>query len=306
MLGLTLATPASAVLAFERSGDAPSYPRHSHVFAARNDGSAPRRIAHGYRPQVSPDGRWVTYFVPRDGVDDLYSVGVHGRQRRLLARNVSWPGGVAWSPDNRHLVVGDADTRGVVLVDVRQGTRHLIRTGEFAGASFAPDGSVFAVDTAVDADFLTAVDTRARTKRYVAHGFSPAWGPQGLAYGYDGYAGPPDPHPTSCSVLLRERPDDPAHVILHEHVSSLRPLGWAADANRLLVMEGPFQTSHAVLIDLSPRRVIHVPTPFSLVAGISTSGRDVLGEKDGDVVSATAQGRVRVLATRATNPSWTK
>src|SRR5436305_13615535 len=76
----TLATvttaPASAVLVYERSKN-PDYPPRE-IVAARNDGSAPRIIARGDGPQVSPSGHRVAYFASSDG-EDLYVVGIRGR-----------------------------------------------------------------------------------------------------------------------------------------------------------------------------------------------------------------------------------
>jgi hypothetical protein len=45
---------------------------------------------------------------------------------------------------------------------------------------------------------------------------------------------------------------------------------------------------------------------FSAVDGLSHDGRQVLAEQNGDVVSATDAGAVRLLARNATTPSWTR
>ena len=89
----------------------------------------------------------------------------------------------------------------------------------------------------------------------------------------------------------------------------LFPLAWSCDGHELLAAEqrgystAPF---HALLIDPRTRALIRVPSGLDNVWGLSCDGRDVLAERDGNVVSVTQDGRARILARGARHPTWTK
>lgn len=318
-LGLALGTPASAVVVYQRSGDPQTYPYNSRVFAASNDGTASRRIARGYWPQISHDGRRVAYFVASRsrGVDDLYTVGVRGRHRRLVVRDVSSQGGIAWSPDDRYVVVGSGYSYGILLVDVRRRVSHEIQTGDFGGASFAPDGGRFAVENepaSHGASWLTMVDVRSHHQHPLSGGeYGPVWGPPGLAFAHDNDPYDPEdpafqqhPPPPDTSVLLRESWGGHLRTLLHER-ADLRPIDWSANGHRLLIAElRPRLGEDALVLQLKARALRRIPCWLSAIDELSKNGREVLGEAEGAVVGLGWDGKAKVLARDATHASWTK
>lgn len=63
--------------------------------------------------------------------------------------------------------------------------------------------------------------------------------------------------------------------------------------------------SHAVLIDLAPRKVHRLGNAL-YAEGLSRDGTEVLGAADNNVVVRKPNGVLKVLAFNATLPSWTK
>ena len=61
-----------------------------------------------------------------------------------------------------------------------------------------------------------------------------------------------------------------------------------------------------VMIDPRTRTNRVVPQDFSELDGLSRHGKLILGVVNGNVVAATLPGSVRVLATGAVTPSWTR
>ena len=274
---------------------------HHAIVAARNDGAHPRVIAHGFSPQLSPGGRLVAYFTSGRNGDRLSVVRRDGHHRHVLLTGWSFDGpGVAWSPDDRYLVAawnGAPPPVVARLVDVRRRTvRRITQDWDYAGATFAPDGDMFVLETAgsgdrVVDDELRLVDVApGKKKRYFADGNAALWGLRGIAY------------EAGRRLLLRKHVDEQPETILGRQAF---PIDWSADGNRLLAWENSQFTRQAVLIDLSPRTVRRVKEPIFPVA-LSRDGSDVLGEMDGDVVERTSDGTIRLLASDATSPSWTK
>ena len=268
--------------------------------ASRPDGSDPRVVAHGFAPQVSPNGHYVAYFTPGGSEGDkLYVVGVRGLHRRLLTGGVFAPPtrdrSVAWSPDERYLVVGNVRGRGGYLVDVRAGTRAPVRTeDDYGGASFAPDGETFAIVNLFGTADLFAVRTADRRKRPLGSGFAPVWGIPGLAFARE------------HRVLLRPRIDGSARTVYQKADSVVVPVDWSADGEWLLIaryVSTPASGIRAILRDPDAGTRV-LPGKFAAIAGLSRDGTRVLGEQNGNVVAANRAGGVRVLAQHATRPSW--
>jgi hypothetical protein len=289
---LLFAAPASATLVYQGV--------HG-IVAARNDGSDRRVIAQGYAPQVSPAGHRIAYLVSAVNGDRLYVVGKRGRHRRLLLRRAFDLGPmapIAWSADERYLAVADPYGGGYLVDVVRPKVTHLgFGVDGWGGASFAPNGAAVTVCHGGDRGEgeLTAVGTKSLERRPLGQGCVPVWGRSGLAFRrFD-------------KVYLRKRIGVEAHALLQQPAGTLYPVDGSADGNRLLVFAGRMRTGfRAVAIDLEPRRVTRSATTFSRVTAISNEGREVLGELNGDVVVATISGSPRVLAHRATRPSWSK
>jgi Tol biopolymer transport system component len=112
----------------------------SGVWVAAADGSSPRQIvANGSDGTLSPDGRQMTYSIPR-GVEhwmtNIKNVAV-GDPRPLGEVTV-----LAWSPDSTHLAV--RDKARLLLVDAESGVPRELASGSVGEASFSPDGTAIA------------------------------------------------------------------------------------------------------------------------------------------------------------------
>jgi hypothetical protein len=292
--------PSAASAALVYSAPFPPPPEGSSVFVANDDGSAPRRMARGNTPQVSPDGRLVAYFVSTVEYDKLYVKPVSSAEKRLLIRDAvatGSPTAVAWRPDSRSLIAG-VQQRGAVVIDLADRSRRRVPLERFGGASWKPSAERFAVaDSHVRGSDLFAVRTESLAVRDTGAGYSPVWGAPGLAFA------------RFHAVLLRPRIGKPARVLLKGDFPTLRPVAWGPSGKRLLVMKGPVKgrSYRAVLINPKTRARTQVPYPFADVAGISKDGREILGTNlKNDVVAVRRNGTARILAQHAVRPSWTK
>jgi hypothetical protein len=297
-LALLLPGEASAVLVYQRgTGD------DAVVVAARNDGSHARVVAHGFGPQVSPRGRLIAYFTRRCAQDCVHVVDRHGGHHQLVSRWSWYGGGVAWSPDERYIVVESSRHFGAParLINVRRNTSTDIKCGcdqEYGGATFTPDGRAFdiamvIVSSSGSAGYLRHVDIDTGKGRWIGCcGEDPLWGRHGLAYNDD----------DQYELVLRKHLDEDPETILRRNAY---PVDWSADGNRLLAWEASPLAHQAVLIKLSPRTIRRVKEPI-FPTDLSHDGKKVLGEMDGDVVERSGNGTIRVVARGATSPSWTK
>lgn len=84
-----------------------------------------RTIAHGFDPDISPDGRTVAYAKP----DGVYVVAMSGERPRLVVQNAAHP---EWSPDGRYI----AFTRDLVF-NAGCSTRVFVRNVEDDGTQRA-------------------------------------------------------------------------------------------------------------------------------------------------------------------------
>jgi hypothetical protein len=296
MLVVAAAAPASARLVYQRIDSTEGAGSHV-IVAARDDGTRARVVTHGFAPVISPTGRRIAFFVLRhSGRVDLYVIRVDGTHRRLLVRNVfAVDRPIAWSSDGRYLVVADAGhVFGAYLVDVQAPkVRQIPTESDFSDATFAPDARHFIVaEIGSTTDSLLALKVGSRKQRHVGQGNFPVWGRSGIALN------------RHHKVLLRKRVDDPGHMIFRENGVVPLPVAWSADGKVLLIAEAKGSTTTPLLLHPSKGTAKDVPVSGLTIRTLSRDGRQILGEKNQDVVSVRADGTVRVLAAHATNPSW--
>jgi dipeptidyl aminopeptidase/acylaminoacyl peptidase len=259
VLALLASGAAQAALVYQRGASQYDNPT---VVSARSDGTHRLVLAHGYGPTLSPDGKLVAYYKGA-GAESLYVEPVRGGPaRRLVYGTVDTGAPIAWSPDGRRLVVGRVEG-GAYVVDL---------DGDLYGYGLDSPG-----------------------ERSLGSGWSPLWGPRGLAFG------------RGHRVLLRRGFGDRAHTVLHRGGSAV---AWSADGRRLLVSSYIRGTPRpweyrAVLVDLEGGDPVVVPYAFRRVADLSRDGRSVLGTNvDGAIVRVRLDGAERVLVQRGTRPDW--
>jgi hypothetical protein len=297
-----LALVVAVLVAPDASGAVLVYqdPHTNNIFAAYATGSHARVIAHGREPFVSPDGRRVAFFkrASRQADDDLYVVSTKGGRPRLVVRG-AWtqtsPRSQMWSPDSRHLVVGDVTGYDAFLVDVVRRTRRLVPLDDFGGVSFSPSGKQLAIVDAQSrtSDIYVLRSDGSHTRHLAAEAGWPVWGRPGIAFS------------TGAGVVLKPGPGKRGRVLSR----SARAIAWSADGGVLLGAtrcDSP-DSCRAVLIDPTTGATRELPFTFTPLDGLSGDGSLVLGEMDGNVVSVRADGtKLRVLAHEATAATWTR
>lgn len=282
------AAPAEGRLVYETTA--------SHaIVVARDDGSGGRVVAHGTSPVVSPDGSRIAF----ETGGDLYVVSSRGGAPKLLRRHVFSPiayAPVTWASGSRRLVTGDRDHPSAVLVDVvRDRRRNVALDGVlgYGGASFSPDARRLIIDNAYErGDELREYRSSGRDLGHVVDGSDPVWGKRGVAFA------------RTKKVYFRTALHSKSRLVARAMGARMELVGWSRDGRTLLAADRTADRRRAVLVRPAAG-VVRLSQPFSLITALSRSGRQVLGEADGNVIVARLDGTVSVLARGARSPSWT-
>ena len=146
-----------AKISFAPDGRHLAYGRHSHpdglgtrvdIWRTRIDGVGDRRLARGWLPEWSPNGRIIAYVA--GGIEDEGPIAMMnaktGKLIRYLAAQASW---LDWSPDGRWLLYSRQTTRSAgnpdlfaIRADGRSSPRRLTKSrSQFEPrAVWSPDG----------------------------------------------------------------------------------------------------------------------------------------------------------------------
>ncbi len=327
VLGIVLAgvltAPAGATLVYSRPGSSPQLT--AHVYAAADDGSGARRIAAGYEPQVSPDGRTVVFRARRPGSREaLRTVPAAGGASRTLASS-SQPVGARFSPDSTR-VAAEIDGRRLAVFDLATGARTDVARGSIQGLSWSPAGTTLVYGRAESASVgapsdLYSVPAAGGAPRRLTRdqrSIGPVWGRRGIAYvkeqrrpgdapRYDVWLRPPR------GAADRQLTHVPAGPL----VSGLVPVDFSADGSRLLALFVGTDTGvgYAVSVASGRARALSPNVETGLVGvALSADGRTILAQTGGldpsnhhDVVAVPfGGGGVRVLARGGSTPAWSR
>lgn len=323
VLAAALPAPAGATLVYTRQGT--SVQATPRIFAAADDGSAPLRIAAGYDPQVSPDGRVVAYLArPAPAFrDELRIVPAAGGRSRTLLRSAQILS-VRFSPDSTR-VAAEVGQRRLVVLDLATGAQSVVARGFIQGLSWSPSGEEIVYgrgenDSYTAPSDLYAVPARGGEARRLTtdrRSLEPVWGAGGIAYvkqrrrrlapRYDIWVR------DAIGGIDRRLTAVPADPL----VNGLMPLEFSADGTRLLASYVGQDTSvgYAVTLGSGRARALSRDQENGLVAfDVSADGRTILAHTGGpdpslphDVVAVPwGGGRTRVLARRASFPDWTR
>jgi len=307
--------PAGARLVFVR-GEATLAAR---IFGARDDGSHAARIASGYAPRVSPNGRWVAYVhLLRTRSEVRLIPGRGGRARRVLRSGRIDE--LRFSPDSRRL--GVSTGRALKVYDVGARLVSTIVTGAITGFSWGPD-SLSLVWGRARRQSLTAPTDLYRfafggpPRRITSDGVSlePLWTASEIVYDRRRLRGSDN---TPAYELYGIRPDGTGRRrITHTRVPALAfglvPVAASANGRRVLAEFAAQDEADAHAVNAvtgTTRRLERKLIPGAL----SSNGGTVLAQTGGpnpadrhDVVAvAWRGGRAKVLAPRASSPHWSR
>lgn len=268
---------------------------------ARDDGSSPKRIASGSHPVIAPDGRHVAYFTNKAGGGyKLKLVPTNGGRSRVLLGDSFPPGPrapLAWSHNGRYIAAAGSGPTAAV-VDARSGKR--LRTLEmdfqFDAASFSPDDADVMIDNGAErGDSLLLAHVHRKGSRAIRTGAGAVWVRDGIFFTND-----------NPGIRVLRRPGSAPRLVYKGHDTPfLYTIGASADGQTVLAAEGSPDQISPVLIASKSHTARSVPAVFSEIDAVSRHGKRVLGMASGNVVVAAADGKTRVIAVGAINPSWT-
>jgi hypothetical protein len=167
-----------------------------NVYVANADGSAPKRLAHGAFPAISPDGAWVAYATPK--LAELRLIPSDGGTFVQTTVDTRELRDIQFSPDGKYVGVAGRDRLWINNI----ATGKTVRTGRGAiqGWSFSPDSTKAVYSRGkLDADQLEtnrlySFDIATRRSTRVASGVFPVWTAAGMVYDVVGDLGDPYPH----------------------------------------------------------------------------------------------------------------
>jgi len=262
------------------------YERNDAVIVARIDGTHARRLARGWSPRISPDGRWIAFIRCtgcKEGSDvgrvDLWVVAAGGGRARRLARRVDE---VTWAPDSRTLVAAHVwKPLRVVTLDGR--VRTLAR-GPVFGSGLSPDGQnvlysrIGKTTTCGSRADVYRVPIGGGVERRLTHdgrSGSAVWGRPGIAFGHTtagcgvGTIWFMRPDGSGMRAVLPRLPPD----LTHSGYYGLNPVAWLPDGRLLAAISMEFR-NEAVVVDVRTGRLRRLRVPVDTV---SRDGRWILG-----------------------------
>ena len=298
---------------------------HPRVHVASGDGSGAISLGGGADAQISPDGATVAIVTPytRRGTSLVVRAADGGGTVRTLLGATQSIGPLVWSPDGARLAVtvNLVDASRLVVIDVADGSRHVVARGQIQGASFSPDGRRIAYARSARRYgrgnvFVAQADgSGAHAITHDGRSLYPLWGPTRIAYSHERLRRADAP----VYQLRTMRPDGGGvrrltHLRIPRLLSGLTATAWSADGSRLLAEYGGQDTSEAWTVDVASGRARDLTGRFDGVigAGLSADGRTVLVQrgyfddpKHQSVATIPfAGGRATVLVRHGSAPSW--
>jgi hypothetical protein len=301
---LASASTAKAALVYQQSSPSGA----AGVIVAANNGSGPRMLAPGSNPLISPNGKLVAFTRGSNDVQ-LRVIATAGGHSRLIVRHAAAP--LAWDPDNRHLVaITSVGASRVVLYSVVGGAVRTIDSGGlgFSGPSFSPDGQTLAFADITGGYELTLARVSDPVPSDIAtSGLDPVWGCGGLIY--LAFASSEPLIAPISSIAIRAPFGSPPRTLLTnspDSAESFAPVACSQHATMLVSEVGVDATYHAGLLSPTTGALTVLSPTLSAIDAISSDGRLVLAEQNGNVVEVnTLTSQVTVLAHNAQGASWT-
>ena len=144
-------------------------------------------------PSWSPDGKQIAFVSSRDGLGEIYTIGVGGQGRKRVTQDLVSKWNPSFSPDGRRIAY-EAEHEGflhifLVGADGRNRVRLTHHEENHWGPAWSPDGQMIAYYVIVDGNFHTTIHLMTADGRYIrqlSHGrnardFAPDISTLGLA-----------------------------------------------------------------------------------------------------------------------------
>jgi TolB protein len=170
-------------IAFSLQGD---------IYVMQADGSGPQQLtsnagANRY-PDWSPDDQQITFDSDRSGTVGIYVMNADGSDQHRIGSATESDNRPAWSPGGTQIAFtrSISSTASAIFVMSSDGSaEHLVYQGDFYGSSqpdWSPDGRrlVF-VRTYLRYPSIGIINVDGAGLRWIGHGSSPAWSPEGVA-----------------------------------------------------------------------------------------------------------------------------
>jgi Tol biopolymer transport system component len=246
------------------------------IYSVSLDGSGRRNLSRStakeYAHAVSPDGRHVAFISERGGKPALWLADVRGGSMRRLTDGFRFEGvagGVAWSPDGRHILYTRApgaadDSRSELWVVPTEGGRSVRLARDGWPAEWSPSGERIAY-TDYRNDRLRAVVALPNGRElWSRRGAFESWSPRGdraalLIYGEE-----------SVSTVITTAAGRPLARFRGQ------ALAWAPDGRRLLVARPAASTAQWIGLVRADGRVVRQIGDFWFGGGFSADG-DAIG-----------------------------
>jgi TolB protein len=146
------------------------------------------KLSHEESPTWSPDGKRIAFSSTRDGNQELYVIGIDGKDRKRLTNHNAIDAHPTWSPDGKRIVFATNRWGDLELAAIELGSQSVTRLTDSRGLddypAFSPDGKRLAFTSNRDGNpeiyvaNADGTDPRNMTQNPAIDNF-PTWSPEG-------------------------------------------------------------------------------------------------------------------------------